>query len=322
MPTTPSIGGLIAVSEDSGIKALGYLTWFSVPDESIGLRKLKSQLAVQGLPPTLAPKDTKAIHTFKRAMREQEGRRRQGDIITDTAVAQVTETAWECVYQIARVKRDLEDQVVDYPKALRVTFVKADEEIKFKPLGEVPRADALEMMSDIQDFYDKNNTKVTGARVRGIVRNYLRSEPDEQRTIDGLGGENLRGKAGGIYFIPAEHVEQLKALSSMLEELYPGRAYLHAVPMADGASQREIIRRHHIANTRQEIMEAIGEAKSLLSADRERALRSDVVANKWAQFRQIQRRAARYNELLKDEQDEITDAATILNKQLDRLLGA
>lgn len=303
-----------------GIKPLGYLTWFSVPDESVGLRKLKMALAAHGLPPSLAPSDTKAINTFKRAMREQEGRHVNGSI-TETTVAQVKETPDDCVYQISRLVRDLDENVVEYPKAMRVIFNKRTEEIHFNLLGGVDRREVLPMMESIQDFYDKNGSKVTGAKVRGIVRNYLRSEPDEQRNQEGLSGENLRGKSGGIYFIPAKNVDQLTALSEALTELYEGRAYLHAVPLADGASEREIIRRHHVTNARQEMKEAMAEVKGLLSADRERAPRSDVVANQWARFRALQRRASQYADLLKDEQEEIGDMAEILKKQLDKLIG-
>lgn len=320
MPTThESLGGLVAVS-GKGIKPLGFLTWFSVPDESVGLRKLKMALAAHGLPPSLAPHDTKAINTFKRAMREQEGRHRNGHI-TETNVTQVSETPDDCVYQISRVIRDLDEQVVEFPKAMRVIFNKRTEEIHFNPLGGIPRNELLPIMETIQDFYDKNGSKVTGAKVRGVVRNYLRSEPDEQRNVEGLSGENLRGKSGGIYFLPAKHFDQIQALSEALGELYEGRAYLHAVPMADGASEREIVRRHHVANARQEMKECIAEVKGLLSADRERAPRSDVVANQWSRFRAIQRRAGSYAELLKDEQEEVQEMGAILKKQLDKLIG-
>jgi hypothetical protein len=94
------------------------------------------------------------------------------------------------------------------------------------------------------------------------------------------------------------------------------------VPLADNASEREIIRRHHVANTRQEMKEAMQRVKSLLSADRERAPRSDVVANEWAHFRALQRRSATYASVLKDEQDEIEDMGKLLKKQLDKLIGA
>ena len=322
MPTTHStLEGLVAVSEKSGVKALGYLTWFSIPDESVGLRSLKRALGVHGLPLSLAPKDTKAINVFKRAMREQDGKHRDNGVVTETTVAPVNETPEDCVYQITQLKRDLNERVIEYPKAMRVIFNKLSEELHFNPLGDVPRTDLLPIMEAIQDYFDKNGAKVTGARVRTVVRGYLRNEPDETRGIEGLSGENLRGKAGGIYFIPAKNIVQLQALSEALNELYGGRAYLHAVPMADGASERELIRRHHVANTRQEMLEAMGEVKDLLRADRGRAPRTDVVANQFARYQALKRRAILYKDLLKDEQEEINDMAAVLSKQLDKLVG-
>lgn len=322
MSTTPqSLKGLVAVGKTTKA-TLGYLTWFSIPDEPVGVRKLKQVLMVNGLPPSLAPKDQKAINTFKRALREQEGKFKvEGGMTRENDVRMVVETSEDCVYQVSSVVRDYDERVIEHPKALRVVFSKITEDLNFNPLNEVSRTEVLHLMEAIQDFYDKNSSKVTGARVRGIVRNYLKSEPDEQRNIEGLGGENLRGKSGGIYFVAARHADQLQALGDALAELYSGRGYLHAVPMADGATEREIVRRHHVANTRQEMVEAIAETKKLLSADRQRAARSDVVANQWAAFRALQRRSAAYSALLSDEQEEITQMGEILKKQLDKLVG-
>jgi hypothetical protein len=111
----------------------------------------------------------------------------------------------------------------------------------------------MDMMESIQEFYDKNSTKVTGARVRTVVRGYLRNEPDEQRNVEGLSGENLRGRAGGIYFIPERPRRRVGGAVQHARGAVPGKAYLHAVPMADSKTEREIIRAHHVANTRQEI---------------------------------------------------------------------
>jgi hypothetical protein len=322
MPTTPkSIQGLVAISEESGIKPLGYLTWFSVPDQSVSLRTLKKTLALNGLPIGLAPKDTKAIHVFKRAMREEEGIRKDDStgVITETDVAQVMEDFQFCIYQISMLERDQQERVVEYPKALRVIFNKQTEEIDYNLLGGAPGGKVIEMQERIEDFYAKNAQKVTGARVRSVVRNYIKDEPDEGRNVDGLSGENMRGKAGGIYFVPAKHADALAALSNMLHELYKGHAYLHAVPLADGATERELVRRHHTANTREEMIEAIAEVRKLASSDRERAPRSDVVANQWSKFHAMRRRAASYKELLDDEAEEIETMGEMLKKQLDRL---
>ena len=177
------------------------------------------------------------------------------------------------------------------------------------------------MVLQIQDWYDANTTSVTGAKVRGIVRGYLRNQPDDEREIFGLSGENLRGKGGGIYFIPAKHRDELDSLAAMLDELYSDhRAYLHYVPMADGASERDIIRRHHIANTRSEMAEAIAATKALIQAERDRGLRSNVVAHHRANFRQLERRTREYAAILQDEHDEINMMARVLSKQLDKLL--
>lgn len=323
MPTTPkSIQGLVAISEESGIKPLGYLTWFSVPDQSVSLRTLKKTLALNGLPIGLAPKDTKAIHVFKRAMREEEGIRKDDStgIITETDVAQVMEDFQYCIYQISMLVRDTNERTVEYPKALRVIFNKQTEEIDYNTHKDgVAGSLLIEMQERIEDFYAKNAQKVTGARVRSVVRNYIKDEPDEGRNVDGLSGENMRGKAGGIYFVPAKHADQLAALSAMLHELYKGHAYLHAVPLADGSTERELVRRHHTANTREEMIEAIAEVRKLASSDRERAPRSDVVANQWSKFHAMRRRAASYKEILDDEAEEIESMGEMLKKQLDRL---
>lgn len=323
MPTTPTaVKGKIAISKNSGIKPLGFLTWFSIPDDTVPLRRLKQQLTLAGLPMSLAPSDTKAIHVFKRAMREQEGRFDKDGEIHESTVDQVVETPDDCVYQISVVRRDLNERVIDYPRAMRVVFNKNTEEISSRPFSEgISRRDAADIAEQIQEFYDKNGTRVTGARVRTVVRNFIREDADDARNIEGLSGQNLRGKAGGIYFVLAEYEWALEALSQMLDEVYTGRAYLHFVPMADGEAEKEIIAQHHLANTREEMKEAMGEIKGLLSSDRERAPRSDVVANKQAQFHALQRRAAKYRQILGDEQEEIADMAQILKRQLDKLAG-
>src|SRR3954447_10461097 len=140
MATTPrSLKGAVAVGLDSDIKPLGYVTWFSIPDENVKLGRLKRMLGVHGLPTELAPKDTKALNVFKRAMREQDGRHRENGHIRENVVHQVVETPDDCVYQLSSTVRDLEERIVNYPKAMRVIFNKRTEDLRFNLLGEVKR---------------------------------------------------------------------------------------------------------------------------------------------------------------------------------------
>jgi hypothetical protein len=106
----------MAVSETGQLKALGFICWFSVPDEPVGLRKLKKTLTLHGLPPSLAPNDSKAINVFKRAMREQEGKHRRNGHVRENVVDMVVETPRDCVFQVSSTVRDLEENVIEYPK--------------------------------------------------------------------------------------------------------------------------------------------------------------------------------------------------------------
>jgi hypothetical protein len=128
---------------------------------------------------------------------------------------------------------------------MRVVFNKKTEDISFRPFtGEVRdhAAEARRVADQIQEFYDKNGTRVTGARVRTVVRNFIREEADDKRGIEGLSGQNLRGKAGGIYFVLAEYEWALEGSRTMLDRRSTAAsAYLHFVPMADGEAEKEII---------------------------------------------------------------------------------
>src|SRR5207253_7987534 len=153
-----SLKGAVAVGLDSDITPLGYLTWFSIPDENTKLGRLKRMLGVHALPTELAPKDTKALNVFKRAMREQDGRHRENGHIRDNTVAKVTEDELSCVYQVTTLVRDLEEQVIEYSKAFRATFDKRTEGLSFRPLAGANRAEVQAVVLQIRDWYVANST--------------------------------------------------------------------------------------------------------------------------------------------------------------------
>lgn len=328
-PTSTLPPDVIGVGKKSKLNVLGYLTWFSVPDRPVSIKKLRKEWLLAGLDPKPLPEEPRPLYLFKRAMRAQEGKVRLDDgTIIETDVKDVLENEEFCIYQISRVVRDVDNRQVDYPKAMRVVYNKAAQELKFDPLREdgqkaVPRAELLPMMESIQDYFDNNGQMIDGKKVRGLVRNFIKDDSDEQGGVVGLSGENLRGKGGGVYFVGGRYKDELEALEAALDSLYPdGAAYLHSVPLADAASERELIRRHHLDNTKREIEEAMADVAKLLRADRKHAVRSDVAAHHWRRLRALQRRAAEYKTLLKDENEDIDAATEMLQKQLDKLPAA
>jgi hypothetical protein len=323
---TPStLRGMTAVSRDSDVEKLGYIIWFSVPDEDVKLSKLRKAWGLAGLDPAPLPRDLKAVNAFKRAIRDQAGVHRDeiDGIVTETDVRDVLETQEEVMYQVSRVVRDLDEKVVEYPKALRVWFSKTTEELMFRPLGDIPRREVLPIMDAIQDAYDANSKTVTGAKVRTLVRQYVKNDSDERDNLVGLSGENMRGKGGGVYFVLAKHEEQLEALAEMLHQLYTphGRAYLYMVPMADGATEREMIRRHHVMNSVNEAKEAMADVAKLLRDDRERGVRENVVKHHFRRLERLRSRAAQYSGALEEEQAELGVQMDMLQKQLRKLMS-
>lgn len=320
-PTSTAPPDVVAVGRKSKLPVLGYLTWFSVPDRSIPLKKLRKEWLLAGLDPKALPDEPRALYVFQRAMRAQEGKVRQSDnSLVETDVKDVLENGDLCIYQISRVVRDADNRQVDYPKAMRVVYNKAAGEMKFDPLGEVDRNELLPMVEAIQDYFEQNAKMIEGRKVRTVVRNFLRDDSDEQGGVVGLSGENLRGKGGGVYFVAAKYQDELESLETALDGLYDdGGAYLHSVPLADGAGERELVRRHHLNNTKREITEAMADVHKLLREDRKHAVRSDVLAHHWRKLRALQRRAGEYTALLKGEDEDIKAATEILQLQLDKL---
>lgn len=321
--TTPAaLEGMVGVGGNAkGVQPLGYITWYSVPQGDVPIAKLRKAWMLAGLDPRPLPKDQRAADIFRRAMRAQEKRHKNEDgTITQTDVKDAVDSAEEIVYQVSRVVRDAEGKVVDYPKALQAIFNKEELDIYFKPLGGVSRSDVIPMMEEINEYYEKNAKTVNGFKVRKIVRDFLRSDDVEQEGQVGLSGENLRGKAGGVYFVLAKYVDQLEGLSQALSELYPdGAAFLYSVPLADGSTARELIRRHHIANTMDEAKATIAKVGELLRDSRKRSVRTDVAEHHWNALQGMKRRVAAYKRVLHDEDDEVDETLALLERQINSI---
>jgi hypothetical protein len=330
--TPPRLKGMVAVSKNSGVKPLGYIVWFSIPDEDIKVSRLRRQWVVKGgLDPRPLPPSQKSVNAFKRAVRAQEGTstNEKDGTKTETDVREILENGELVEYQISRVTRDLGEHRIVYQAAIRVWFTKATEEIDMRPLGDVPTREAFAIMDAIKAAYDAASETVPGSKVRTIVRHVLKDEPDDNPV--GLSGENLRGKAGGIYFVLARHQYDLERLSTVLWGLFPGpsgRAYLHMVPLADGASERELIRTHHAMNSIGEIDEAMFDLAKLLREDegskaagtgRKRAVRDNVLKHHTDRVEKLGLRLTRYADALDGEVSDVQKRFGALQKQMAKV---
>ena len=345
MPTathTPqALQGMVAVSRNNKTELLGYVCWFSVPDEDIKVGRLRRKWVQGGLPDWPLPPAQKSVNAFKRAVAAQAGIsiNEKNGTKTETDVREFMENSERVEYHVTRVVRDLSASRLVYEGAVRAWFTKRDsagnpvEEPDYRPLGEVPTKEAFAIMDDIKAAYDAAQETVPGARVRTIVRKVLSDQPADKTF--GFGGENLRRKAGGIYFVPIKFEHDLERLADVLWTLYPGgagRAFMSMLPMANGDYELELVRRAHMENSVDDIDEAVFDALKVLRATdavtgdgilpsvvaphleklkamnldpRDRDMRSNVLAHHLSKLEQLELRAAAYADLIGDRQKEI-----------------
>jgi hypothetical protein len=329
--THRALKNMIAVaSDDKQAKKLGRVVWYSVPDKDVSARRCRTKWGGAGLEMKLRslPKEPKLADVFQRSVSEQKGRHKLNDgSLVETTVGLVDEDGDEILYQVTRIARDKDERRLLYQAGVRVYFNKEKQEWSGKPMTDVqdsvPRRQAMEILASIEEAMERNLNTVTGSKIRMLVRDYLQDTTEEKRGVFGLSGTNLRGKAGGVYFVPEKYLDQVEGLSEFLSELYdePGVGFLYSLPMADSRTEREILREQLELEAIPDIEKATGTVRHLLRQDRDRAVRDDVKDHWQAELAKLRRRAAEYANVLGEEQENITDHIAVLEKQI-KLLGA
>lgn len=305
----------VAVTPGGAVKEsqiAGYVTMFTIPDDAVSGNKLLRTWALLDLDTELLPPARRPVNVFQAACRSVEVNRRRSTDAMEVKVDEIMETDALCVYQVTRLVRDKTDQVIDHPKAMRVTFTKEDESIKVDP-HEAEHYHALAGLEDaIRDYYNKNATKVPGYKVRSVLRAYMGV----------LGATNLRRKAGGVYFVPARGKETLEGITEALDTLYGERADLHTIPLVNDEGAREMVRKHFAINAIGQIDELMAKIAEALHGTRERRIRSDFVGNVAQQRHAITALKDEYSGLLESELSEIGSKIADLDEQMDALSEA
>ncbi len=295
---------------------LGWIVWFSVPDTPVSLKSLRKHWTAAGLDPASLPADPRSLYLFKRAMREQEGKHTNPDgTAVERTVVDLLETGDHCIYQISLVVKDVDSRRVEYPKAMRVVYDKQGGELKFDPLGEVDPKYLRPIQQAIEAYINENAKVVDGRKVRTLVRSFLK---------DRLDGENLRGKAGGVYFVREGFRPMIVGLGEALDALYHNDAEVYgltAVPLADGDGERAMVSRHFIVNNLREIGEATSDVIKLLRSDRKNVVRQDVIAHHRARAKALRQRGLNYTKLLSLDSERPVFAALDTLEDTLRKLG-
>lgn len=312
----------VAVSEGVAEKhMLGRLATYTLPDEGVNGAKLVRIWHQHGLDVNDLPQIRQPVHVFQMACRSVEDRRAAngGSKAIEIQVDQVYEDAAACVYQITRMVRDKANKVIEHPKAMRVTFNKDMSTIDVDALEDYDTLRGLE--EQIRKHFEKNGKTIPGQKVRNAVRDQLIR----------LGAQNVRRKAGGLYFVPkgyrvGDQGDQeptkpiLDGLKGALADVYGDRADFYTIPVASDAGMKEMVRKHFTINVNEQAAELTLKALNRVRTGKgERGVRSDLLANLYNERRRLATAVRDFHGLVKLEQKEIKANLADLDGALAKL---
>lgn len=317
---------VIAVAEDGELDPkhfLGRLTFSTLPDDPVSLHKLVRAWDKAGLDLDLLPEKRTGTHIFQSACRSVETRKRNGHDV-EIKVDQVLENGVECVYQITRMVRDRRQQLIEHPKALTLAFDKDKGEITVRELEDYDQLAGIE--EKVRTNFKANTKTIPGPKVRRAIRLQLAA----------IGAQNVRGKAGGVYFVPMEYQVRppngapaaysptkpiLDGLRDVLSEMYGDRGDFYSFPLANGDGEREMVRKHFTVNVGDQAQELAAKVISRVreSAKSGRAPRSDFKTNVYRDFRRLRGSVEQFDDLVSLERKDIEGSLADLEDAIAQL---
>lgn len=320
----------IAVSDQADVPIIGYVGTYTLPDREVSGAKMVRAWANHGLDPADLPEARQPVHIFETAVRKQETRKVNGTV-EQVKVDRVKVNAAECVYQVTRQVTDLANAVVEHEKSMRVRFDKKASILTFEGLDPDAYQALRPIEKAIRKDFEANAKTVPGQKLRNAIR----------KKIVHVGGQNLRRKAGGLYFIPTEYPNETgmkptapilgtmpeggtpppapNGITGVLHELYGDDADFYTLRVAGDEGEREMVRKHFMINASEKARELMEKAYQRLRQDSGRGARSDLLANMWNERRRLHGMVDQFEQLVEFERTEIEKDLTDLDSALNLL---
>jgi hypothetical protein len=304
--------GVVAQTANGNITddmILGYIALVSIPNAPISTTKLRRAWLMHGQDEKLVPKDRKAADVFAQACRSIESRRTHSERTTEIKVDRVLQSEEESVYQVTQMLRDKDQKLIEHPKAMRITYSQRDGKIKDEPIDDRKLYKELKELADqIREHFDKNATKVPGAKVRNAIRETLMAE------------HATRVQNKGVYFVPKVARRTLDDLQGVLRDLYgdAGHAELAILPLAADKPEKEMVKHHFEDSVTENIDALLAEISQRLKSDQ--PLRADRQANLVADRKRLNEGIDRYRDMLDDRMIGLSERMKLLDDGLEQLL--
>lgn len=296
---------------------LGVLAMYVVPERGVKQTKLQNAWAREGLDPGHLPPGRQSVHVFQEACRSvatgKRGDHATVNLRTEVNADMVSHDSATCVYQITRLVRDQTEQIIDHEKAMTLVFKKDTGEIECVPRDPDSFLALRDLAEKVQEHYDANGETVGGTKVRAAVRS----------VITGAGGMTLRGRIGGVYFVPRAGYGDIESLTHVLTSLYGDDAQMTAIPWLNTDHTRIVVADAHEEDVKGEVSEMIASIHNKLTGDRTRSkVRPDYVTNMVNRRIELSNRVKEYKALIGRDVEVVTESLSMLDDQIEKLMEA
>lgn len=306
----------------------GYYVFYSIPEESIPLSRVRKAFKENGLDDSRLPDKRRGEHVMQDACSKAQRISENGKRV-EIRAQQVGRTDDFLIYQMTRHVHDLDNRVIDHPKALRVLYAFEDGTLSFELLDGAKQSEVQSLIDEIQGHFDKNHGMLPGRGLRTILRHY----------IEAIGGEPMRD---GVYFLARERKlgessklrdfhgaaidggQFIENLQNALRQIYKGEPEFHPVPCVNDEGQRAFLKRKFIENCTEELKEYRDECLELVMAkqngQRTRSIRADKRARMVEQRREMDHRRAQFAEILGETLQELDRDMKLADSALSKFL--
>lgn len=311
----------VGVSEDiDESQFIGRLAMFTLPNEERNGADLVRAWAKHGLDAGDLPEARQPVHIFQSAcasVRSRRGVSNGHDAKVEVRSDEVSNTPGECSYQITVAVWDLSRKMIEHEKAMRVRFDKYTSALEFDELDSYD-ATMGKVEKEIRAHFKKNAKTVPGQKVRNAVR----------LTLLKVGAQNMRRKAGGVYFVPVRWQPNgqqeptkptLDGLAGVLDELYGDRADFHTVPLVSSDAQKAMVRKHFALNVAERSEELAQKAFQRVRQGKGRGVRNDLLTNLYNERRKLHGSIEQFDDLVGVERKQLAENLGDLDSALAEL---
>lgn len=315
----------VAANESDSLDFLGFGVTFTLPDEERPVTDFLRAWEVNGLDVGDLPEAREPVNVFQSACASVRHRTRAGRRIEITA-NEIRNDARGCSYQIDRKVWRPDDDAIEYERGMRAVFDKRTQDITFDSL-DVFDADMALLQNSILRHWQANQRTIRGPKVRNAVRDQLIR----------MGGQNLRRKSGGLYFVPAQFagvdnepllgvydddglpIDGANGLMGVLRDMYGERGDFYTWGYANNAGVRQMVRKHFVINAAEKAEELAVKAIERVRQGKGRGVRPEMVTNLLNERRRLASAVGEFRDIVALEQGDLEANMATLDDAIAKL---